>query len=147
MSFCKIIMSGNITSDDYKSGTYGNDGKQWCSFSIATNLGYGDKKKTVFTQCGAFSKNAENIMKFFRKGDELIITDGEFSQRKHEGKTYTSVVVKEWDFGKMKSREEKSSKPQKKEEPDDPFADEEKSGGKEKDLFDDDPFDDSQIPF
>lgn len=133
MSFCKIIMSGNVTGE-IKTGTYGRDDKMWCSFSIATNLGYGDNKKTIFTNVGAFGKNAENIVKYFQKGDEIIITEGEFSQRKHEGKTYTSVVINGWEFGKMKSKEKKEGSSGQGSFPDDdPFKD-------------DDPFSDENVP-
>jgi len=130
MSFCTVIMSGNVTGE-IKSGTYGEKGK-WCSFSIATNLGYGDQKKTVFTNVGAFGKNAENIEKYFGKGDEIIITNGVLSQKEHEGKKYTSVVINSWEFGKMKDREGKPKESRKDEKEDDPFAD-------------DNPFDDSEL--
>jgi single-strand DNA-binding protein len=124
-------MSGNITGD-IKTGTYGTDGK-WCSFSIATNLGFGDNKKTIYMNCGAFGKNADNIAKYFAKGDEIIIADGVLSQKKHEEKTYTSIVINQWEFGKMKERESKGGG---------------KGGGYEEGLFDDDdPFSDEQIPF
>lgn len=134
MSFCKVFMSGNITGE-IKTGHYNGD-KTWCSFSIASNLGFGDNKKTVFMQCGAFGKSAENIAKYFAKGDEIIIVSGELSQREHEGKKYTTIVINEWTFGKMKDRGE--SKPAKSAAPSDPFAD---------DWCIDDPFSDADIPF
>jgi len=137
MSFCKVFMSGNITGE-IKTGKYNGD-KTWCSFSIASNLGFGDNKKTVYMQCGAFGKSAENIAKYFAKGDEIIIVSGELSQKEYEGKKYTTIVINEWTFGKMKDRECKPA-PAKSAAPSDPFADDVQG------EFDD-PFSDDQIPF
>ena len=73
-----------------------------CSFSIAVDDGFGDKKKTYFINCQAWQKTAENIAKFFGKGD-LIGISGKLTTRDwqdKEGKkiTSTEVVVNDFSF-------------------------------------------------
>jgi len=73
-----------------------------CSFCIAVDDGFGDKKKTYFINCQAWQKTAENIVKFFGKGD-LIGISGRLTTRDWEDKegkkhTVTEIVVNDFTF-------------------------------------------------
>ncbi|QAT48561.1 single-stranded DNA-binding protein [Caproiciproducens sp. NJN-50] len=43
------------------------------SFSLANDIGYGEKKKTAFIDCVAWRGTAELICKWFQKGDMVIV--------------------------------------------------------------------------
>ena len=81
-------------------------GKSFCKFSLATNDGYGDNKKTNWHNCTAFGKSAEIIEKYVKKGNELCVS-GSIDHNEHEGKFYTSILVNDFTFvgGKSESNE------------------------------------------
>ena len=85
----------------------------------------------LFFNCEAYGKSAENISKYFSKGDEIIIEHGEIKQWTYEEKKYSSVLVLSWEFGKMKK--DKQSKPESKQKNDEDYNN--------------NPFDDDDIPF
>lgn len=75
-SYNRIILMGNITRDPEVSFTSGQ--MAICNFGIATNKQWtgqdGQKnEKVCFVDCTAFKKTAENINKYFRKGDPILI--------------------------------------------------------------------------
>jgi len=67
-----IIIMGNLTRDPELS--YTPSQVAVASFGIANNRKYKDKETTVFVDCVAFGKTAENICKFFQKGKPILIT-------------------------------------------------------------------------
>lgn len=71
------------------------------NFSIAIDTGYGDKKQTSFFDCVAFGKTAENLAKYFHKGDKIGL-EAEARQERWEkdGKNYSRVAfyVNHWEF-------------------------------------------------
>jgi len=84
-----------------------------CSFSIAVDDGFGDKKKTFFFNCQAWTKTAENIVKFFGKGD-LIGISGRLATRDWTDKeskkhTITEIVVSDFTFCNGKKSESGSA--------------------------------------
>lgn len=44
-----------------------------CCFTIAVNLGSGENRFTEFNECVARGKTAENIARYFDKGDEIEV--------------------------------------------------------------------------
>ena len=79
MNYNKVILAGRITRDPELSFTPSQ--MAICKFGIAVNKSWtgqdGQKnEKTCFVDCTAFKKTAENINKYFRKGDPILI-DGE----------------------------------------------------------------------
>ena len=123
MSIVKYIFEGRLTKDP-EVKTYG-DNKKMTVFSIASDIGFGDYKRTVFHNCVGTGKIGENIVKYCKKGDQLII-EGEPSQKKKDDKVYHSVIVTGFSFGQSKSRDNQQQPDNKPE---------------------DNPFDDSEIPF
>lgn len=91
----KFICIGNMTRDAELSFT-ASTGNAYCKFGIAINEGYGDKKETIFLNCVAFGKVAENIAQYTGKGSKVAI-DGKIktgSYQNKEGKTiYTTDVI------------------------------------------------------
>lgn len=47
--------------------------KSYCTFSIATKTGFGDKATALFMNCIAWNNTAENISKYCHKGDTIGI--------------------------------------------------------------------------
>lgn len=83
-----------------------------CSFSIAVDDGFGDKKKTYFFNCQAWQKTAENIVKFFNKGDLIGIsgrlTTREWTDKDDKKRIITEIVVNDFTFCNGKKSESES---------------------------------------
>ena len=82
------------------------------NFSIAIDTGYGEKKGTSFFDCVAFGKTAENLTKFFHKGDKIAL-EAEARQERWEkdGKSFSRVVfyVNHWEF--VEGKKEQTQEP------------------------------------
>lgn len=79
-----VNISGRITKDTelrFAAGT----GAAVCRFTIANNVGFGDKKKTYFFDVVIFGKTAENLSPYLVKGQEVAIT-GQLTSNSYEGK-------------------------------------------------------------
>lgn len=81
------------------------------TFTIAWSKKYGNGEKTLFLNCNAWNKKAENITKYFSKGQECIVS-GELGQRTYETKnrekrTVTELTVSEIHF--CGTKQEKSN--------------------------------------
>lgn len=64
-----------------------DNGKGRCQFSVAVNIGYGDKKTTVWVDVTRWGEGAKGLANLLRKGSKVAVT-GEMSTREHNGKTY-----------------------------------------------------------
>ena len=88
------------------------------NFSVAVDKVWFDKnkekrKRTEWFECSAWGKDAENIAKFFHKGDGILIR-GETETRTYDDtegvKQYArSVRVDAWEFGLGKAGESKGA--------------------------------------
>lgn len=85
-----ITIVGNLGDNPELKNS--QNGKEFITFSLATNDGYGDNKKTNWHKCIAFGKTAELIHKYTQKGSKLAV-NGSIDYKKHEDKYYTSVIV------------------------------------------------------
>lgn len=115
-----VTLMGNLGSDpELKTSKSDN---HFATFSIATNDGYGDNKKTNWHNCIAFGKTAEIISKFCKKGDSLAVS-GSIDYNKKEDSIYTNITVNNFSFGKNEKSGSgnKTEKPSEKEEDDLPF--------------------------
>ena len=61
------------------------NGKSVCSFSIAVDRYSNGEKKADFINCVAWNNNAENIAKFFKKGNTIGLT-GNIQTRTYQDK-------------------------------------------------------------
>ena len=58
-------------------------GKSVCTFTLATDTGYGDNKKTDWHNITVFDKAADNCAKFLRKGSPVYV-EGRISYDAYE---------------------------------------------------------------
>lgn len=113
------IIAGNITRDP--EVRYLPSGSAVVDFGVAVNKVWtttdGEKREQVsFFNLVAFGKTAENINKYFFKGDPILV-EGELKQEtwddKHTGekKSAVKVIVNKFNFvgGKKKDGEERES--------------------------------------
>ena len=91
----RVIIQGRLTADPelrYVPST----GKAVCNFSIANDVGYGDKKKTSFPAVVVWEKKAEYVANYAKKGSAIII-DGYYSENtftdKEGNKRKNAVIV------------------------------------------------------
>lgn len=89
-----FIGTGNITKDLELRSTTGS--KSVCSFTIAINHGYGDKKQTDYVDCVAWDKAAESLCKHMAKGKKVTVT-GRLQKRSYDApdgsKRYVTEIV------------------------------------------------------
>lgn len=99
-----------------------------CSFSIAVDDGFGEKKKTYFINCQAWQKTAENIVKYFNKGDLIGIsgrlTTRDWTDKEDKKHTITEIVINDFTFCNGKKSDSGSeSKPQNTSRASTPYSD------------------------
>lgn len=72
----------------------GKTGTKYCSFSVATNSGYGENKKTDWHDITAFNNTAEKCAQYIEKGT-LVLVEGRISYDKYEkdGKTVKTTKI------------------------------------------------------
>lgn len=94
----KITIQGRVTADPelrYVPST----GKAVVKFSIANDIGYGDKKKTSFPNFVGWDKKAEYIANYAKKGT-MVVIEGTYSENAYTDKDgnkrrNTEIVVNE----------------------------------------------------
>ncbi len=77
-------------------GRLGNDPEvkeNRTTFSIATNDGFGEKKKTNWHNCVVFGKLAEIVNNYAKKGDNIAVQGSLDYYKTQEGKVYASILV------------------------------------------------------
>lgn len=105
-----VNITGRITKDIEVKKT--NSGKSVCSFSVAVQR---DKDNADFIPCTAWDATADNLGKYFHRGDRIGIT-GVLSTRSFESngekRFIMEVLVRSFDFLNSKKSESSSeSKP------------------------------------
>ena len=102
-----VCIIGRMTADVEVKKT--NTDKSVCSFRVAVEAG--KDKEAYFIPCTAWNKTAENIGKYFSKGDKIGI-QGVLTSRSYEkdGKTITvlEVLVNSFDFCNGKKAEDQA---------------------------------------
>lgn len=81
----KVIIAGRLGKNAEHRTTQG--GTDVCSFSVATDVGWGENKHTVWVDVAKFGKGAEGLTRYLTKGTSVTVV-GDLSTREHEGKTY-----------------------------------------------------------
>lgn len=110
----KVILMGRLTKDPELRHT--GTGKPVATFTVASDNGYGENKKTDFINCVAWDKTAEFVSKWFAKG-RMIVIEGRLSTRSWEStdgrKNYvTEVIAHEVHFGDSKKDESEPKDPE-----------------------------------
>ena len=77
-----LIFDGRLTKDaelkQLQNGVV-------CNFDIASNIGYGDKQKTMYFRCDLWNKRAESLHPYLKKGNQVFIS-GELSVEEYTDK-------------------------------------------------------------
>ena len=80
-----LSLAGTLGRDaEYKES---QSGKGRCSFSVAVNIGYGEKRTTHWIDVTRWGEGSRGLANLLRKGSKVAVT-GEMSTREHNGKTY-----------------------------------------------------------
>lgn len=123
MNFNRIILIGNLTRDPVLS--YTPSQMSIAAFGMAVNKQRKGKKEVMFVDCTAFGKSADNINKFFQKGDGILI-EGELSldswtDKEGNKRSKHKVVVNGWGFvdGKKETSRDEPDEPDEPEIPED----------------------------
>ncbi len=74
-----ITFIGRLTRDSEKKDV----GSGLLSFSVANDVGFGDKKVTNFFNCNIWGKRAETLSAHLTKGKQIVVY-GELQLRKYE---------------------------------------------------------------
>lgn len=99
-----IQLLGRLTADPEPKHTA--SGKSVCSFDLAVKRKF-SKDITDFIPCVAWEKTAEMIVKYFRKG-QIIVVSGSLQTRKYEDKngynrTVYEVIIQDFYFAENKN--------------------------------------------
>lgn len=92
------------------------DDKSYCRLALATNSGYGDKKRTDWHDVTVFGNQAENCCKFLEKGS-IVCVQGRIQYDSYEKDGHkirtTSIIADEVTFLSTKSETaQKNEQPQ-----------------------------------
>ena len=96
-----VIMHGRLSKDvEVKKS---QSGTAVANFSIAVKRDFANQSETDvdFFSCVAFGKTAENISKFFVKGDGIIINgklQNDSYEKDGQKRTITKIIVNGFDF-------------------------------------------------
>lgn len=107
----KVFLTGRL-GKDAEVRQAGNS--TVAGFSVATDVGYGDRKQTLWFDCSIWGKRAESgLIQYLTKGQQVAIS-GELSEREHEGKVYKQIRVDDLDLvgGKAESKPQREEPPQ-----------------------------------
>lgn len=102
-----IFLKGNLTADPELR--YAASGTAVCSFTLAVNKQYTDKrtgemrKKVLFVKCTSFGKRGEVISKHFTKGAPILVQgeleiDAVDASDGSGKKYYTKILVNSFEF-------------------------------------------------
>ena len=64
------------------------------NFTIASDQGWGEKKRTNWVRCSLWGKRAESMRQRLVKGAKVLVV-GQLEVREHEGKTYLDLRCNE----------------------------------------------------
>lgn len=79
--YIDVAVCGRATKDVELKTT--QSGKEVCSFSVASNLGWGENQSVKYTNVVVWGKLAQNVSKYVRKGTEVIV-NGELTVRSYD---------------------------------------------------------------
>tara|TARA_R110000772_G_scaffold89304_2_gene185129 strand:+ start:15451 stop:15834 length:384 start_codon:yes stop_codon:yes gene_type:complete len=81
----QVTIAGRLGRDaEHKTTQSGTD---LCSFPVAADVGFGDKKQTYWVDVTRWGKGAQGLAGILRKGSAVTVC-GELTTREHNGKTY-----------------------------------------------------------
>ena len=83
------------------------------SWPVAVDVGYGDKKSTLWLDCAMWGDRGTKIAGYIRKGDNIGVS-GELSLREYQkdGQTKTTATLRISDVKLLGGKQESAPKPQ-----------------------------------
>lgn len=90
-----VTLIGRLGKDPELKTT--SNGKDFCTFSLATTEKYKDEQKTQWHNCKAFGNQAKVIAEYMKKGDPLVVL-GSIEYSEYDGKWYTNIMVQRFEF-------------------------------------------------
>lgn len=93
------------------------NGKEFCSFTIANEEGWGDKKTTDYIRCAAWGNTAKTIVNHFPKGAPIIV-EGQWRNNPFK-KDERGYDIPNWTFNVFKINfilKDKNDKPKPKDD-------------------------------
>jgi single-strand DNA-binding protein len=98
----KVFLSGRLVRDPEVKTTV--NGKSLCTFRIATDLNFGENKKTGFYRVSAWGNQGDTISKFCKTGHELFMTArldyNTWKDKEGKNRSEVSLVLEHFDFGR-----------------------------------------------
>jgi single-strand DNA-binding protein len=97
MPLNSVDLIGRLTKDPELRYTSG-EGIAVCSFALAVDRNYkkaDGSRETDFVPCVLWRNQAENLAKYFTKGDEVMIHGGSLQTRQYEDREGTKRSVTE----------------------------------------------------
>lgn len=100
----KVFLIGNLTRDPELSET--QSGISVCRFSVATNRGNGDDRKTDYYNVTAWRGLAETVARYAHKGDKISVMGNQEirTYETRDGETRTSVDITATDIEFLSTR-------------------------------------------
>ena len=118
-SFQKYVAMGPLVRDLEVFAT--KAGEPWCRFTIAVEVGWGERRDTLFVSCKCFGTRAKALAKFaasFPKG-AMIVVEGKWQREEYEKdgvkQKHYGVIVDEWHFAGKKGETVEAPAPPKQE--------------------------------
>lgn len=103
-----ISFVGKLGKDSERKATQNG---QMLKFSVAENVGWGERKTTNWWNCSLFGKQAEGqLMDYLTKGASVFIV-GEVSFSEYEGKTYNNVTIKHIELVGSRDNQQQNTAP------------------------------------
>jgi single-strand DNA-binding protein len=102
----KVFLSGRLVRDPEIKTT--GSGKSLCTFSIANDIHFGDKKKTGFYRVTAWGNQANVIAQHCKTGYQIFITGrldhNSWKDSNGGNRSDVSVILEHFDFGQKPLR-------------------------------------------
>lgn len=110
----KCLFVGRLTKDPEIRYTQEKN-TAVANFSIATNSGYGNNKKTNFFNMTAWGKTAEVLEKYARKGTKLILdcqaVQNQYTDKNGNNVNTVNFTVLNFEFAESKAAQEQNNQP------------------------------------
>jgi len=71
---------------------YAPSGLAVLSFTVANNIGFGEKQQTLWIQVTLFGKRAEGQLQNYLKKGQQVFVSGELTQREYQAKDGTTKI-------------------------------------------------------
>lgn len=98
-------------------------GKAVTGFSAAYDIGWGDKKQTVWLDVSGWGERYQKVAEYLTKGSQAVL-EGDIGTREHEGKTYLTLNLTDLKLCGGKQGDKPATQQEKRQAPvDDQFQD------------------------